>query len=101
MDQVSWELQQFYLAQGVNETTMCNPLTSFNTWYARRACMLDPYNQSVPVWQEPEVECKPFTGYWTNVQTETVCDFLTEQITTGLVEQFGALCQDIQKHSSR
>jgi len=75
--QISTALQQY-------GNVSCSPLTNYNIYYARRKCELNPYNTSQAIWADPLVECKPFASMWTNVQPNTTCDFLTEQITATL-----------------
>jgi len=68
----------------------CDPLQSHNIYYARRQCTLNPYNTSQAIWSDPVLECRPLIYAWNNVQNETVCDFLTEEVTAGLAAQLDA-----------
>eukprot|EP01084_Bolivina_argentea_P056469 103365_1 len=85
--QVSQELQGIFVTGG---NTPCNPLEDNNVWYVRRACMLNPYDETEAIWQDPIIECKPFVTMWNNIQTNTVCDFITEQVTAGLAAKVDA-----------
>jgi len=87
-DQVSTQLQtKLYLEQGL----VCNPAAEEpSIYYARRKCQLDPYDSTQAVWAEPVVECRPIDGSFSQVLSNTVCDFVTEQVVAGVAAKLAA-----------
>lgn len=79
--QISTELMEL---AGQNCSYDAEEFAQKSIYYARRKCQLDPYNTSRAVWADPIVECRPFSGVWNNVQSQTVCDFVTEQVVAGV-----------------
>eukprot|EP01084_Bolivina_argentea_P204735 349684_1 len=70
------------ISNALKGSTDCN-----GVWFLRRACRLNPYDMTEAVWDDPLLECKPKMSQWEdNVQQNTICDFLTEEVTKNLAE---------------